>query len=268
MTHGPEFRIRVLITVKAYPEPSKSYGESVCIAGVLLAPGPPRFVRLYPVDFRGLPGPMQFKKYDVIECWARRPRADARPESLCPILDTIEIVETVKGWDARRSYVEPLAAASMCEVSDRQREDRTSLGFFRPAEVTDFKITDAKEWDDGKVAAINQTSLLDGARPGRPLEQIPYAFRFWYRCDEPSCPGHKQKLIDWELGESYRNTAGRPEPDRLAAVRHRWLEEVCGPTRDPFFFVGNLKKRENAFVVIGVFWPPKVLVRDQPLALF
>jgi hypothetical protein len=268
MNDGSAFPIRVLITVKAYPEPSKSYGESVCIAGILLDPGPPRFVRLYPVDFRGLPPSMQFKKYDVIECLACRPRRDSRPESLCPIRDTIHVVDHVEGWDARRTYLEPLVAESMCELRELQRDSRVSLGLFRPADIADFLIKPAKDWDDGKVAALNQGSLLDGGPASRPLERIPYNFRFKYRCADPNCNGHAQKLIDWELGESYRKTVGRPEADRLEAVRQRWLHQVCGPKREPYFFVGNLKRRPQAFVIIGVFWPPKVIERDEALALF
>ncbi|MGY1725227.1 hypothetical protein [Blastococcus sp. SYSU DS0533] len=31
--------MQVLVTVKAYPQPSKSYGETVCVAGVLMGVG-------------------------------------------------------------------------------------------------------------------------------------------------------------------------------------------------------------------------------------
>ena len=53
-------KARILITVKTRPEPSKSYGETVCIAGLRIDPDPEglrvardiRWVRLYPVPVR------------------------------------------------------------------------------------------------------------------------------------------------------------------------------------------------------------------------
>jgi hypothetical protein len=45
---------RLLVVVKTYPNPSHSYGETVCCAGVDLATG--RWVRMYPITFRRLAG--------------------------------------------------------------------------------------------------------------------------------------------------------------------------------------------------------------------
>jgi hypothetical protein len=41
----------VLVTVKAYPGLSVRRGETVCVAGVRIDGGPPRWMRLYPVAF-------------------------------------------------------------------------------------------------------------------------------------------------------------------------------------------------------------------------
>lgn len=71
--------VRVLVTVKASPQPSTAYGDTVCVAGTLLD-GPPRWIRLYPVPFRYLEGNSQFAKYDIIEVQfcLRRPMTSAR----------------------------------------------------------------------------------------------------------------------------------------------------------------------------------------------
>jgi hypothetical protein len=55
---------RILITVKAYPNPSRKYGETVCCAGVDLSNS--QLVRLYPIKFRDLDEGKQFKKYSII----------------------------------------------------------------------------------------------------------------------------------------------------------------------------------------------------------
>jgi hypothetical protein len=50
---GQEESMRLLVTVKAYPQPSKRYGETVCVAGVRIDTDIPSWVRLYPVAYRG-----------------------------------------------------------------------------------------------------------------------------------------------------------------------------------------------------------------------
>ena len=47
--------VDVLITVKSYPAPSRTYKETVCVAGIQLTPTPHRFIRLFPIRFRDLP---------------------------------------------------------------------------------------------------------------------------------------------------------------------------------------------------------------------
>jgi hypothetical protein len=271
---GPYFGIEALITVKAYPQPSKTYGESVCMAGIRLDGDAPAWCRLYPVDFRGLPREARFDKYDIVRCSAKRPRRDHRPESLCPDASSIRKVGHVAGWGARAPYLEPLRAGSMCEIKRRYEHDGTSLGVFRPREVTDFHVEAAGAWNDGRIGAIQQGCLFGDRARRRPLQQIPYKFSFSYKCDEPGCRSHKMQLVDWEIGENYRKTArpGRTEEERLDLVRRRWLDEVCGPRRDPWFFVGTVHQHPGTFVLLGVFWPPKASVRvheaEPTLALF
>lgn len=56
---------KVLITVKAYPNPSTKYGETVCCAGIDIDTG--KWIRLYPIPFRDLDSAKQFSKYTIIE---------------------------------------------------------------------------------------------------------------------------------------------------------------------------------------------------------
>ena len=56
----------MLITVKAAPTPSTTYGETVCVAGLSADPSDPGWVRLYPINFRHLDDTSQFAKYDII----------------------------------------------------------------------------------------------------------------------------------------------------------------------------------------------------------
>lgn len=52
----------VMVTVKTYPNPSETYGETVCVAGVRLDRGGPEWIRLYPVKFRNADFDSQFRK--------------------------------------------------------------------------------------------------------------------------------------------------------------------------------------------------------------
>jgi hypothetical protein len=275
--HDLEQTMDVLVLVKAYPQPSTKYTESVCVAGVRVDTPELEWIRLYPVQFRLLPRERQFGKYDIVRVRVRRPTSgDTRRESFTPILDTIEKIghlESKRGWAERIPYIEQVKVASMCELQRRQEEDGTSLGVFRPGKLTKFEITPTSpEWDAGRQAALGQGNLLCES-PKLALEKIPFDFHYSFTCDDASCNnGHRMSMIDWELGQHYRQTAGRPEDERFELVMRRWRDDVCGPTRDTHFFAGNMAKRQNQFVLLGAFWPPKPKVavesRPQELALF
>ena len=86
----PGERARVLIMVKASPEPSKTYGDTVCVAGARLnEDGSGTCVRIYPVAFRHLDSKLKFKKFEVIEVDLIRSSKDGRSESYGPNWETL-----------------------------------------------------------------------------------------------------------------------------------------------------------------------------------
>lgn len=189
--HELESTIDVLILVKAYPQPSTKYAESVCVAGLRVDTPGLEWVRLYPVQFRLLPREKQFGKYDIIRVRVRRPTSgDARRESFTPVLDSIEKIDHLdskQGWARRVSYVEQVRVESMCELQRRQRADGTSLGVFRPAELTNFEITPtSRDWDASRQAILGQGNLLTPASK-LPLEKIPFDFHYSFVCDDLAC---------------------------------------------------------------------------------
>src|SRR5262245_24834801 len=92
---------RVLVLVKATPQPSSQYGDTVCVAGLDVEVEPPRWLRLYPVPFRYLDGGSQFSKYDIIMVRTRAAGADKRPESRKIDATSITTVGQVAGWRER-----------------------------------------------------------------------------------------------------------------------------------------------------------------------
>ena len=67
---------RALVLVKALPQPSETYGETVCVAGVTLDRN---WRRLYPVRFRQLDEGL--RRWQWVDYEWRKPRGDRRAES-------------------------------------------------------------------------------------------------------------------------------------------------------------------------------------------
>jgi hypothetical protein len=251
--------IRVVVTVKAYPSASVKYGESVCVAGIRTDTERPQWVRLYPVEYRDLSIDRRFAKYEEIALQVS-PSSDTRPESLRPDTTTIEVRRKIttgkdRKWSERRALVEPLLSESMCAVLAEEKASGRSLGAFRPARVDDVVATQEGDWTDRQVDVLNQMTLF--AQDKGALERIPWRFRYHYSCGG-SCRGHEQSIIDWEIHQAYRSwRRDYGEKEAVERVRGKWLDELCGPGKDTIFFVGNQLRHREAFLVLGVFWPPK-----------
>jgi hypothetical protein len=264
MVHSSEAReVKVLPLVKAYPNLSRKYGEVSCIAGLDLDAG--GWIRLYPVPFRALEDKQQFRKYEPIRASVQRRSGDRRPESWRVDADSIEVIAPVlgaeRGWEARRSVVEPEIGESMCAVRRAQREDGTSLQMFRVREVSDLVIEEVeRDPEKGRMAKAwaAQGSLLDAGelkQQREALEQIPFRFQYRYRCSDNDCGGHLQSIVDWEIVQLFRNVRGRAGWKEL--IRKKWLDQMCGSDKDTAFIVGNQHQHPDGFLVLGVWWPPK-----------
>jgi hypothetical protein len=162
--------LKLLPVVKAYPviDPV-SQTEAVCVAGISMD-APHRWVRLFPLDYRGLVYAKRFKKYEVIDLDASKSTKDTRPESFTPVLDSITVgafIGTDNGtWRRRLPYFDAVEDESMCEIQRRQKTERKSLGVFRPQDVTDLRVAAAEEgFAEAQRALLNQASLF-GDRAG------------------------------------------------------------------------------------------------------
>lgn len=266
MNRQPSETLDVLVTVKAYPTPSFALGESVCTASVTRDR---RFVRLYPVPFRGLDEPDQFKKWQWITVRVHRRRSDHRPESFVPELETLRLrkfVSSDDNWRKRLALVEGMSAPSLCAIQKAQKERRTSLGLFRPMEVLDLTYEPtARAWSEEERQKLAQARLFGGASTA-PLEKIPYKFHYVFRCEDcRAAQPHRCSIVDWELGQLYRRLAREgDEAGALRKIRERWLDDICAPTNDVLFFVGNQLRHPAAFMVLGCMRPK----RDLQASLF
>lgn len=251
--------LRVLVSVKAAPNPSEAYGETVCVAGLRLDPGHEGWVRLYPVNFRFLEEEHTFRKYDVISLRAT-PANEARRESWRPHIDTIQTENHLDGWAARLLYLLPHASVTMCDLNRRARGGGPSLGLVHARTVDGLDVEEHPGWTSDEKRKIDgflaQTELFETGRPKTALEAPQFRAFFRWRCRDESCDGHRQGLLDWEFTAFQRRLIGSIA-DREAAIRGRWLDQVCATERDVFFYVGNQAKRHHVFSVLGVVYPKR-----------
>jgi hypothetical protein len=256
--------MRILITVKAAPNPSERYGETVCVAGLRLDVGHAGWVRLYPINFRDLESDSRFRKYDVVSVTARPNPGDPRAESWRPQMDTLTVENHLPPWRRRKHYVDDHVGGTMCGLLKAVRDSppAKSLGAIRPRQVTGLDIEPHPGWSDEELRKIDQyVSQLELPGLGRGPKTALEAPRFngWYRylCHAPDCRQHRQGIYDWEWVALQRNLAGLGDPEACAALRKRFFEEICGSDKDLVFFVGNQQKRPQGFMILGVFYPPR-----------
>ena len=249
-------RIKLLITVKTYPTPSRRYREIVCTAGVK---EDGTWIRLYPIDYRFRDYSQWYKKYQWIEVEIEKHSKDPRPESFRPVGD-IKIltkpIGTANKWAERKKYVLAKGTKTMCWLK-KQSQKIISLAVIKPRKVKDFYWgKSSNEWSKKQKEALSKIGLFDKNKPPK-LEKIPYKFMYYFICEEPDCPGHRMMIEDWEVMELYRKMRDKyGEEEGLKKVKEKFFYEICSPKKDTYFFVGTVLKH-GTWIIIGTFWPPK-----------
>jgi len=247
---------RVLITVKAYPNPSKTYGETVCCAGIDV--DTLEWIRLYPIPFRDLDSARKFKKYTIINvrCW--KAPDDHRVESYKVDADTIkklDFLDTKQKWAKRKNVVLPTLSPSFCKIREEVAQNK-SLGIFKPTDINFSWKKSPLESDAKRQACYAQLSFFDTKK--KTIEQIPFDFYYHFKChDTADCPGHQLPIIDWEIAQAYRDWRHRYKPQQLLLqmIKQRWLDLMCSAKNDVYFYVGNMKRFRENFMVLGTFYP-------------
>jgi hypothetical protein len=259
--HDLPQRLTVLMTVKAAPNPSDTYGETVCVAGLRLDPSHEGWVRLYPINFRYLDDEQQFRKYDVVTLEAVPNRNDPRHESWRPNLETLKRQAHLPPWQKRSRLIKPHTEESMCGLLDAVRTGppARSLGLVEPRAIDGLDVRPHPGWSPAEQGKIDRyVAQLDLFGADRTPLQAP-RFKAWYRyrCLEVGCRGHNQGLLDWELVALQRRVQDRADDDVARVIREKFLDEMCGASREVLFYVGNQAKRQQTFSVLGVYWPPR-----------
>jgi len=248
---------KVLVTVKTYPTPASKGAEVSCTAGVA---DDGKWIRLFPIPFRFMGGSQQFKKYQWIEVAAIKSSSDSRKESFEVNIDTLRIISdplpTSGAWKARKEIILPLEAPSLCYLQKTRRQTGDTLGIFKPKTIHKFLIEpDTPDWTSEEREKLLQYYLYD-KHQFRPLEKIPYKFSYRFTCNEASCKGHKLICVDWELGQAYRQWKLKYGTDWERVIENRFETDMI-LRYDTYFFVGTIHGHPSAWIIIGLFYPPK-----------
>lgn len=235
---------RILVTVRTYPTLSSKYIETVCTGGIN---DQGEWRRLYPVPLRHLDKDKQYKAFDVVKVKLGS-NPDGRLESRRPDASTLKVVGHIDGWPARCEWIVPTAVPSMKALRD---SDRT-LAPVVVREVLEFIANpESAEWSLKQQELLKQADLFGGPQP---LEKIPFDFRLKWKDGDGE--EHDSKFLAWEVGETWRKFR-RKYSDPIDVMRQKWMNDLFGPSRNIWFFMGNFAEHRQHFGVCGAFVPPK-----------
>lgn len=270
-------RRRILIWGKTRPELSKNHKETVCTGGVF--EDTTQFVRLYPIPLRYLDDDHYFKKYQWIDADVRKARLDARPESYNIRPDSIQIGETIPtengDWSRRAEWImrPDHIFRSVGALQEARKNAGTTIGMVKPDEVLTFSADPYPEedkqqfWSKYKSILSQQELQLDLGEESnvKPLSPPDFRFKIKFRSENRE---HDFGVFDWEVDALYFHCTARGDSPQAARekVITKLRDEVCGPRKDTYFFLGNIAAHPHIFTIVGL-WYPKLL-SPQPRSLF
>lgn len=257
--------IDVLILVKTTPNPSTSYEDTVCVAGIALSPGPIRWVRLYPIPFRHLEHGQRFPKYGRVRVKVSAPRhGDGRTESLRVALTTLTTVCRYRPGRERDELMAGVPQTTACELLAGTRSDANaaSLGLVEAHDIR-LEVEPHGGWTAKQQKVLDrwqsQPALpLEGAEhmEAPPLQTPPYKAWYSYQCAAPSCKGHRQGILDWELTALQRKAKANGADPR-AWIHEQFGHRLLAADRRQFFSLGNQADaaKRTAFSVLSIYYP-------------
>jgi len=259
---------QVCILVKAYPQASTKYQETVCCAGIT-QDGELR--RLYPIVYRTLTLDQRFDRFDWVEANMHQAKDDLRPESFRVDQGTLSIVRSGKGAtpESKAAIWLPCVVPSLTRLYEAQAETGQSLGIVRPDPGTlRFRwtaITSAEDEDKQLLfETSHQMSLLEEAQL-TPLPDPEYLFSYEFKS---AGKRHKMTIHDWEAQATYAHYKRRYGGPSQALDKMAEYYEDRMATMNPHFFVGNMKKRPWQFILVGVLRSPAIQAVEIQHQLF
>ncbi|MCQ1534676.1 hypothetical protein FTO70_03005 [Methanosarcina sp. KYL-1] len=240
-------REKLLLLCMAYPEISKRYKASVCMAGIT-EEGELR--RIYPVPFEKFVNfgfhKKQWISYEIKE------KGDHRKESFKIRPETLEKEEMVDDETIREICKNNVS--TLDELRASWKEDKTSLGIIKP-DLMDLIIRECSP--DQRKVQLQKQQKLDGNFI--PIDILRYDMFYKFKCFGEDEKNHKCKCLDTEAGQLYRNLVsrwGEDHPENIQKIRMRFFDWM--KSRDLYFLMGTHSFHPNAWMIISLLYPPKI----------
>lgn len=241
---------RICILVKAYPQPSQKYEETVCCAGVT---EDGRFLRLYPIPYRKLKKEQQFQRFDWVEMDIARDTSDHRPESHKVVPDSIRIIQPGAGLKAeqRVRLWKPFIADSLQALKEENVETGRSLGIVKPdpgsVKFSAKPIKEATPEDQALTHYLyRQASLLD-AEPLKELQKPEFTFEYRFTSGGHA---HEMKIHDWEVAAACYHYKKRYGGKTLEMLSNEYGNNI--PRQNLHIILGTMKAHPRQFIIIGL----------------
>jgi hypothetical protein len=233
----------LIILGKGCPERIRNGRVTVCTAGYSTQLG---FIRIYPTKI-GMP----LHQWSIIKVPLERNPRDTRKESWKiqgakskweRLSEKIQVVDELKR-DKRLNLIANLTDECVNTINEEKR----SLGIIKPI-IEKCYVSEQEDYD-----ASSQLTLRGIPLP-KVKEQYPIIPRIKYRCTNcKSKTPHDQQVLEWGFYEWIRKN-----PDKADQV---WENaQIYSPKHEIFFFVGNLFRYRNVFLIISVLRLPKAPV--------
>lgn len=263
----------ILMIVKTYPTPSKTFGEVVCTAGIRLRDM--KWVRLYPYPFRQADRDFQFQNWQHIQAKIEKSgNKDRRPEShKLTDVSTIRHVGKPLGtddgtWKSRMPYIYATEVPSVQFLLDGIPEKGSEEWgpTIRPVRIQPGAKLKAEpleeEWSEedklklAKAKFNAENNLFASYAPDtfKTLKKIPYQFRLTFK--DMTGAEYSFIILDWGLAVLYLRYAADPA-DAIEKVRHKMEVQICGPDKETYLILGNMNHnfKQKQLAIVGLVHP-------------
>jgi hypothetical protein len=270
----------VLMLVKTYPHPSRSYGELVCTAGIRTRDA--EWVRIYPYPFRFLQDERRFQKWQLVMTL----NLEKTPRHKDPRVESHRLLEThtiEQGsmlevgndhWESRMTWIRRTAAPNVASLLDGiPDKGESSWGAtIRPVAIragarleaefvgTDWNAEQLERMALGRKnlesGLFNDPELVDQFQS---LQRVP--FDFFLRFQDLTGTEYKFQILDWEICR----LALRMQQDHgieavVDKVRQKVEGTLCSDSRETFLILGNIHHRfkKKLLAVDGFVYPKRL----------
>lgn len=237
----------MVILGRAVPEPMKNSRVTVCTAGYSNTLG---FVRIFPTK-----ATMPLKRWNIVNVPVERDPRDSRSESWkirgsksewSRLGEKVEVVDKLRP-KKRLNLIANLVDDCVKDINEAKR----SLGIVKPT-IEKCYFCPEEDFDPSLQATLFGTPL-----PTTKKQYYEYP-RIKYRCSvcKTKRP-HDQTVLEWGFYEWMRK-----HPENHEQV---WENaQIFSPRHDCFFFVGNMRDKRTAFLIISIIRLQKGVV-SKPL---